>query len=152
MKSSARALQRASKILADHQVDIELTPDLPMLELDPVLFEQALFNLLDNAAKYAPPGTTVHIQAGRGARSSCRSSTRAVASPPGRSTVFSRSSIAPRRAIKCGPAPGLDLRSRAALWKPWVALSLLGIGLIDQAPYSRSRCQSRSRPTLDTAA
>ena len=34
-----------------------------MLELDPVLFEQALFNLLDNAAKYAPPGTTVHIQA-----------------------------------------------------------------------------------------
>ena len=33
-----------------------------MLELDPVLFEQALFNLLDNAAKYAPRGTTVHIQ------------------------------------------------------------------------------------------
>ena len=57
------ALERATKILADHKVDIEVTPDLPMLELDPVLFEQALFNLLDNAAKYAPPGTTVHIQA-----------------------------------------------------------------------------------------
>jgi two-component system sensor histidine kinase KdpD len=26
------------------------------------LFEQVLFNLLDNAAKYAPPGTTVRIQ------------------------------------------------------------------------------------------
>ena len=26
-----------------------------MLELDAVLFEQVLFNLLDNAAKYAPP-------------------------------------------------------------------------------------------------
>src|SRR5262249_37925440 len=29
--------------------------------LDPVLFEQVLFNLLDNAAKYAAPGTTVSI-------------------------------------------------------------------------------------------
>ena len=40
-------------------------PDLPMLELDAVLFEQVLFNLLDNAAKYAPPGTTVRIQSWR---------------------------------------------------------------------------------------
>ena len=27
-----------------------------MVEVDPVLFEQVLFNLLDNAAKYAPAG------------------------------------------------------------------------------------------------
>jgi two-component system sensor histidine kinase KdpD len=33
-----------------------------MLELDAVLFEQALFNLLDNAAKYAPQGTTITIR------------------------------------------------------------------------------------------
>ncbi len=32
-----------------------------MLELDPVLFEQVLVNLLDNAAKYAPPDTTLRI-------------------------------------------------------------------------------------------
>jgi two-component system sensor histidine kinase KdpD len=38
---------------------------VPMLELDPVLFEQALFNVLDNAGKYAPPGTTVHIRSWR---------------------------------------------------------------------------------------
>lgn len=30
-----------------------------------MLFEQVLFNLLDNAAKYAPPGTTVTIQSWR---------------------------------------------------------------------------------------
>src|SRR4051812_25623982 len=41
------ALRRASKILAQHQVEVELAKDLPMLEIDPVLFEQALFNLLD---------------------------------------------------------------------------------------------------------
>lgn len=55
------ALRRAGKILADHKVELDLSPDLPMLELDDVLFEQALFNLLDNAAKYAPAKTTVRI-------------------------------------------------------------------------------------------
>ncbi len=55
------ALDRAAKILAGHKVEVEIADDLPMLELDPVLFEQALFNLLDNAAKYSPPKTTVLI-------------------------------------------------------------------------------------------
>ncbi len=59
------ALARASKVLADHKVEAELAADLPMLDLDPVLFEQALFNLLDNAAKYAQPGTTVLVEAWR---------------------------------------------------------------------------------------
>jgi two-component system, OmpR family, sensor histidine kinase KdpD len=62
------ALRRASKILAHHKVSLELEADLPMLELDAVLFEQALFNLLDNAAKYAPPGTTISIRGWRDSR------------------------------------------------------------------------------------
>jgi two-component system sensor histidine kinase KdpD len=33
-----------------------------MLELDAVLFEQVLFNLLDNAAKYAPADTTISLK------------------------------------------------------------------------------------------
>jgi two-component system sensor histidine kinase KdpD len=36
-----------------------------MVAVDPVLFEQVLFNLLDNAAKYAPPSTTVRIHGRR---------------------------------------------------------------------------------------
>jgi two-component system sensor histidine kinase KdpD len=36
-----------------------------MLALDEVLFEQVLFNLLDNAAKYAPAGTTIGLQGWR---------------------------------------------------------------------------------------
>jgi two-component system sensor histidine kinase KdpD len=56
------ALRRAGKILAHHKISLELAADLPMLELDAVLFEQAVFNLLDNAAKYAPPQTTIAIQ------------------------------------------------------------------------------------------
>ena len=58
-------LRRASKILAHHKVSLELAADMPMLELDAVLFEQVLFNLLDNAAKYSPTGTTVSIRSQR---------------------------------------------------------------------------------------
>jgi two-component system sensor histidine kinase KdpD len=59
------ALRRASKILAGHRIELELAASLPMLELDAVLFEQALFNLLDNAAKYSPDGSTVRIRSWR---------------------------------------------------------------------------------------
>jgi len=59
------ALRRASKILVHHKISLELAADLPMLELDAVLFEQALFNLLDNAAKYAPADTTISIRSSR---------------------------------------------------------------------------------------
>ncbi|MBN9444687.1 ATP-binding protein, partial [Bosea sp. (in: a-proteobacteria)] len=57
------ALRRASKITAGHHVETALPGDLPMLRLDPVLFEQVLFNLIDNAAKYAPAGSLIAIRA-----------------------------------------------------------------------------------------
>jgi two-component system sensor histidine kinase KdpD len=59
------ALRRADKVLAGHKVKLDLDGTLPMLALDPVLFEQALFNVLDNAAKYSPAGSTVRIEAWR---------------------------------------------------------------------------------------
>ena len=59
------ALRRADKILNGHRVELQLDADLPMLKLDAVLFEQALFNLLDNAAKYSPAGSTVQMRGWR---------------------------------------------------------------------------------------
>ena len=59
------ALRRLGKVLAGHRVAVEVEPDLPALSLDPVLFEQVLVNLLDNAAKYAPEGSTVTVRAVR---------------------------------------------------------------------------------------
>ena len=53
------ALQRAGKVLRHHRVRLEVSDKLPMLKLDPVLFEQVLFNILDNAAKYSPAGSTI---------------------------------------------------------------------------------------------
>jgi two-component system, OmpR family, sensor histidine kinase KdpD len=60
------ALRRASKILASHTVELKFEANLPMVRVDAVLFEQALFNLLDNAAKYAPPQTTISVRSWRG--------------------------------------------------------------------------------------
>jgi two-component system, OmpR family, sensor histidine kinase KdpD len=65
------ALRRASKILVHHHVELELAADLPMLDVDAVLFEQVLFNLLDNAAKYSPDGATIRIQSWRDRDSVC---------------------------------------------------------------------------------
>jgi two-component system sensor histidine kinase KdpD len=62
------ALRRAGKILGAHRVSLDVAADLPMLELDAVLFEQVLFNLLDNAAKYSPHGTTIAIRSRRDGR------------------------------------------------------------------------------------
>ncbi len=60
---AASALSRAAQIMADHRVVLELAPNLPQPLLDAVLFEQVLFNLLDNAAKYAPHGTEIRLRA-----------------------------------------------------------------------------------------
>ncbi|PRD42842.1 two-component sensor histidine kinase [Phyllobacterium phragmitis] len=56
------ALKRARKMTVGHEIDIDIPSDLPMLRLDPVLFEQVLFNLLDNAAKYAPAESAIVIR------------------------------------------------------------------------------------------
>lgn len=56
------ALRRVEKVLSQHRVVVEMASDVPTLRLDPVLFEQVLVNLLDNAAKYAPEGTTVTVR------------------------------------------------------------------------------------------
>ncbi|GAA0575992.1 sensor histidine kinase [Rhizomicrobium electricum] len=55
------AAARANRILAGHKLTLVVEPDLPLVKLDPVLFEQVLFNVLDNAGKYAPEGTTVRL-------------------------------------------------------------------------------------------
>jgi two-component system sensor histidine kinase KdpD len=57
------ALRRKRRQLRDHDVQLRLPPDLPMLRLDLFLMEHALGAVLDNAAKYAPAGSPVVISA-----------------------------------------------------------------------------------------
>ncbi|KQP21869.1 histidine kinase [Methylobacterium sp. Leaf102] len=55
------ALRRLGLTLAGHRVMLDVPAALPALRLDPVLFEQVMVNLLDNAAKYAPEGSAITV-------------------------------------------------------------------------------------------
>ncbi len=62
------ALKSVASTIADHRVEIDLPEDLPLLELDAVLIERVLSNLLENAAKFTPAGSTIGIGAAPGDR------------------------------------------------------------------------------------
>lgn len=49
--------------LAQYPVSVSLAPDMPLLRFDSVLMERVLCNLLENAAKYAAPGSPIRIAA-----------------------------------------------------------------------------------------
>jgi two-component system sensor histidine kinase KdpD len=57
------ALGRLEARLADRPVDIQLAPDLPLVPVDPVLFQLVLINLIENALKYAPGRTPIELGA-----------------------------------------------------------------------------------------
>jgi two-component system sensor histidine kinase KdpD len=50
-------------LLAGHRIEVELAKDLPLVEFDAVLIERVLCNLLENAAKYTPMGSTIRLAA-----------------------------------------------------------------------------------------
>ncbi|MFZ0828908.1 MAG: sensor histidine kinase KdpD [Verrucomicrobiia bacterium] len=57
------ALRQLEKELADHPVTTRLPRELPLVKMDFMLMEQALTNLLLNAALHTPAGTRVQISA-----------------------------------------------------------------------------------------
>ena len=57
------AIKAMGPIIANHHVKVHLPENLPLLEFDAVLIERVFSNLLENAAKYTPPGSTIEIGA-----------------------------------------------------------------------------------------
>ncbi len=58
------ALHRTERALTQHHVVTELSPDLPLVNVDGLMIEQLLVNLLENAAVHTPNGTKVVLRAG----------------------------------------------------------------------------------------
>ncbi len=55
------SIQLLGRSLANHQVSVALSRDMPLVEFDAVLVERVFCNLLENAAKYSPPGSLIEI-------------------------------------------------------------------------------------------
>jgi two-component system sensor histidine kinase KdpD len=58
-------LARLRERLAHHRVIVELPSELPLVRVDATLIDQALANLLENAAQHTPAGTLVRLRAKR---------------------------------------------------------------------------------------
>jgi two-component system, OmpR family, sensor histidine kinase KdpD len=59
------ALERRRRRLNGHTVSLDLDSNLPFIYVDPVLIEQAFAQVVDNAAKYSPAGSTITVAAKR---------------------------------------------------------------------------------------
>ena len=57
------ATGRLRRYQPDVKLQVNLAADLPTIWVHPALIEQALFNVLENAAKFSPPGEAIDISA-----------------------------------------------------------------------------------------
>ena len=57
------AIKARVSALAAHPINVALPVDLPLVECDATLIERVVVNLLENAAKYTPPGSAIYISA-----------------------------------------------------------------------------------------
>jgi two-component system sensor histidine kinase KdpD len=57
------ALERRQRQLAGHSVHLDLDSNLPIVHVDPTQVQQALVQILDNAAKYSTSGSAIEVTA-----------------------------------------------------------------------------------------
>jgi two-component system, OmpR family, sensor histidine kinase KdpD len=57
------ALNATRGMLQRHLLEVHLPRDLPLVHIDALLIERVLVNLLENASKYTPPGSTIRLAA-----------------------------------------------------------------------------------------
>jgi two-component system, OmpR family, sensor histidine kinase KdpD len=57
------AVERIQLRYPDHRIEVTLGKSLPLIEVDPVLMEQALGQIIANAAKFSPTDSTIHLAA-----------------------------------------------------------------------------------------
>lgn len=59
------ALLRASPVTREHRIEVSIEKELPVVRVDERAVSEVVYTLVDNAAKYSPPGSTIRISARR---------------------------------------------------------------------------------------
>jgi K+-sensing histidine kinase KdpD len=57
------AIRQRSHRIAAHKLKVDVDPKLPLVHVDPILLEQAIGQLIENAAKYSPVGSDIAVVA-----------------------------------------------------------------------------------------
>jgi two-component system sensor histidine kinase KdpD len=57
------AVARSSNRMSNHRVALDLPADLPLIHVDPVLIQQAVIQIFDNAVKYSRSGSPITVKA-----------------------------------------------------------------------------------------
>jgi two-component system sensor histidine kinase KdpD len=60
------AVERQQRRLSSHHLELNIPEELPLVQVDPVLIEQALGQIIDNAVKYSPTGSLIRVSAAGG--------------------------------------------------------------------------------------
>ncbi|HEV7858188.1 MAG TPA: DUF4118 domain-containing protein [Pyrinomonadaceae bacterium] len=59
------ALARAEQLIRQHEIEVEVEDELPVVRVDARAVAEVIYTLVDNATKYAPPGSCVRVAAKR---------------------------------------------------------------------------------------
>lgn len=59
------ALLRAEPVTREHRIELDIENELPVVRVDERAVSEVVYTLVDNAAKYSPPGSTIRIAARR---------------------------------------------------------------------------------------
>ncbi len=113
------AVRRLRPIARAHRVRLDVADDLPPVWLDVAMIDQILLNLLENALRFAPPGSEILVGAHlvEGNRVEVRVADHGPGVPPdAHDQIFEEfQSLDPRPASGTGPGTGLGLAIVRAL-------------------------------------
>jgi signal transduction histidine kinase len=102
-------VESCAQLSNDQPVDVDVAPELPTLQGDEVLLRIALTNLLSNAFKYSPDGTTVTVRVWREAQLCCFSVEDSGAGIPAEEAALIFQKYRRGRAAEGKPGAGLGL-------------------------------------------
>jgi two-component system sensor histidine kinase KdpD len=59
----SNVLERCSPVLQNHTTAVQVDDEIPLVKIDSRLVAEAMVNIVENAAKYSPPGTEIKLEA-----------------------------------------------------------------------------------------